>query len=267
MSFTENSKGSLKYMTSDNISTVHAFTTRYGGVSRGTLTSLNLGENRSDDDDNVERNYSILCSALNIPKNRLVFSKQVHETTIRVASESDCRKLFTKINYTADGLITNKKNLPIIIFTADCIPILLYDAVNGVIGAVHAGWRGTAGDIIGKAVKKMTNVYGCIPKNINAAIGPGIDKCCFETHGDVPDSMKKALGNNILPFIAENSEKQGKYFVDLKGINKHLLEKAGVLPENISVSEECTMCSHQKYWSHRYTNGLRGSQASVIMLR
>lgn len=267
MSFIENIIGTLKYMTSDNISATHAFTTRYGGVSTGIFKSLNLGENRNDYDDNVQKNYSILCSALDIPADRLVFSKQVHEATVRVASEKDCHKLFGKIDYTADGLITNEKNLPLIIFTADCIPILLHDPVDGVIGAVHAGWRGTAYNIAGKAIQKMAAAYGCLPENIHAAIGPGIDKCCFETHSDVPEAMKKILGDGISAFVSERADTDGKYLIDLKGINRRLLENAGLKSENISVSDECTMCSHEKYWSHRFTNGLRGSQASVIMLR
>jgi len=265
MAFIENKKGSLVYMTAENISAKHAFTTRYGGVSTGILSSLNLGENRGDKEENVRQNYAILCSALDMPQDRMVYSKQVHETDIRISSQNDFRDLFSEIPYTADGLITNEENLPIIIFTADCIPILLYDPVCGVIGAVHAGWRGTADAIAAKAVKKMAETYGSDPANIRAAIGPGIGKCCFETHNDVYDAMYEILGDEILPFVSESSS-SGKYFIDLKNINKHLMVKSGVCEENISVSEECTMCCHEKYWSHRYTRGNRGSQASVIML-
>lgn len=264
MSFTENSKNGVVYMTADNIHTTHAFTTRLGGVSRGIFRSLNLAVSRGDDAADVEKNYSLLCSCLDISMDSLVFSHQVHGDIVRTCSSEDYHTLFTPVPYDADGLITAEANLPLIIFTADCMPILLFDRAAGAIGAVHAGWRGTAADIAGKAVIRMAEEFGCRPENIQAAIGPGIGFCCYETDSEVPEAMAR------LPVDCEKivrKKEDGKFMVDLKGINLRLLENAGLLPEHISVSDECTMCSHDKYWSHRYTHGMRGTQASVIMLK
>ena len=130
--------------------------------------------------------------------------------------------------------------------------------------AVHAGWRGTALGIAERAVEKMRDLYGCDPGNIRAAIGPCISKCCFETDEDVPNAMTAALGAGALKFI--EMREGAKFRVDLKGLNALRLERAGLDPERIAVSPECTACRSDKYWSHRVTGGERGSQAAVIQL-
>ena len=254
-------------MTSDIIGAHHAFTTRHGGVSTGVFASLNLGATRGDEIENVEKNYEILCSALSFPRERLVFSHQIHECTVKVCTKSDINRMHTDVTYSADGLITNEENLALVIFTADCIPILLHDPVKKAVGAVHAGWRGTVGGIAAEGVKKMAETYGSDPKDIRAAIGAGICWSCFETGAEVPEAVREVLGEDAERFITAKKDVPGKFTVDLKGVNSYLLQKAGVLPENIDISPECTMCSHEKYWSHRYTKGIRGVQASVIMLK
>lgn len=265
MSFIENKKGSLVYMTAPNIAVTHAFTTRLGGVSEGIFSSLNLAENRGDDNENVRKNFEILCSALNISADDLVFSHQVHKADVRHVSARDRHTLFTPVPYEADGLITMEKDVPLVIFTADCVPILLSDPVRGAIGAVHAGWRGTALDIVGETARKMITELGCKASNIQAAIGPCISQCCFETGSDVPQAMSEVLGMASGAYIAPRPG--GKFMVDLKGCNKRLLLLAGLPERNISISDECTSCSSDKYWSHRKTNGQRGSQASVIVMK
>jgi len=262
MAFTEVKNGSAVYMASSAITAVHGFTTRFGGVSEGIYSSLDLAENRGDDESRVRENYDIICTALGVERKKLVFSRQVHEDTVRCVSECDVHELFTPVPYEADALITDLPDLPLIIFTADCTPILLCDDVRGVIGAVHAGWRGTAMDIAGKAVREMQRVFGCDPADISAAIGPCISQCCFETGQEVPEAMRAVLGKDAEEFILPRGEKA---MVDLKGLNRCMLERAGV--KNIDVSEECTYCRSDKYWSHRKTRGERGSQAAIIAMR
>ena len=264
MSFTEKSLGELKYMTAPNITAVHAFTTRHGGVSRGIFESLNFSADRGDKPENVSENYRRLCAVIGGTPDGLAFSRQVHKTDIRVCTEADRHTLFTEVPYEADGLITDTKGLPLIIFTADCIPILLHDPVRGAIGAVHAGWRGTVGGIAGRAVRLMEERFSCRTEDIRAAIGPGICQSCFETGPEVPEALREVLGGEAEKFISAG--RGDRQHVNLKGANRRLMELAGLKSENISVSDECTMCLPHKYWSHRYTNGKRGSQASVIVL-
>ena len=265
MSFQEQNLNGVVYMTTSTIGAAHCFTTRWGGVSRGIYESLNLAENREDDEDAVRENYERICSAIHVDMHSLVFSNQVHGDTIRHVTGGDIHTLFTPVPYEADSLITDETDLPLIIFTADCVPILLWDGVRGAVAAVHAGWRGTALDIAGKTVLRMEDEFGCRPENLRAAIGPCISACCFETDEDVPEAMRKELGVVADRFIGHRPG--GKFTVDLKAVNAFLLRRAGLDGDRIDVSSECTACKCDKYWSHRKSNGLRGSQAAIIMLK
>ncbi|MCL2392331.1 MAG: peptidoglycan editing factor PgeF [Oscillospiraceae bacterium] len=259
--FKENNTNGVTFMTAPNITTTHAFTTRFGGVSNGIYESLNLGQNLGDTREDVKENYRRLCNALGIDLDDIVTSRQVHRADIRLVMKSDCGHIFASNDSEAcDGLITREDAAALMIFTADCVPILFHDPVAGVVGAVHAGWRGTAANIAGAAIRKMEET-GCISKNINAAIGPCISKCCFETDIDVVDGLSEVLSEDIQNCVEKHKE---KYKVDLKEANKLLLLRTGV--SNITISDECTSCHNHKYWSHRRTKGNRGSQATLIKL-
>lgn len=251
--------GTLEYLAAEGICTPHAFTTRLGGVSCDHLASLNLAMHRGDEFQNVAENYGILARALGFDLENLVLTHQVHGDVVCVVTERDCRGLDHHLYPECDGLITNTPGLTLVVFTADCTPILLHDPVTGAVGAVHAGWRGTAADIAGKAVKKMVEEFGCQPENIRAAIGPNIGPCCFETDADVPRAMLETFGPAAQVHIRAVGE---KFYVNLKTINALALRRAGV--EKIEISADCTMCQHQRYWSHRHTRGKRGSQGAVI---
>lgn len=262
MSIKAKKLGTLEYLVAEGISVPHCFTTRLGGVSTGYLGSLNIGLHRGDKPENVAKNHAILASALGYDVGRTVLSHQIHSDVVRVVTEADCRGLDHHDYPECDGLVTNTPGLALMVFTADCTPILLSDPVTGAVGAVHAGWRGTAMDIAGKAVQAMVDAFGCDPKNIRAAIGPNIGACCFETDAEVPEAMVKTFG----PAVAEYIRPVGcKYYVNLKEINRHAFSRAGV--RCIDVSDACTACQHQRFWSHRVTRGLRGSQGAIIVCK
>lgn len=269
MSFQECTGGGPVFMTSTLLPVVHGFTTRFGGVSGGIYASLNLGPNQGDAPGHVRENYARLADALGLTAPRFAFSKQVHGAQVRRMTRSDCKAPYEALPYEADSIITNDPGVPLVIFTADCVPILLYDPVGCAIGAVHAGWRGTAADIVGETVREMARSFGTKPEHIRAAIGPSISQCCFETDREVPDTFFALLEDDAAAFVKPGRVLDGvqKYQVDLKGLNSALLRRAGVPEACIDSSPECTMCAHEKYWSHRKTHGKRGSQASVITLK
>ena len=254
--------GSLEYLTAGEIRVPHCFTTRMGGVSTGIYASLNIGMHRGDDDENVIRNHQILADALGYDIENTVMSHQIHSDVIRVVNKTDCRGLDHHLYPECDGLITREEGLALVIFTADCTPILLHDPVTGAVGAVHAGWRGTAMDIAGKAVAAMVDNFDCDPGNICAAIGPNIGACCFETGAEVPQAMRQAFGEAVEKWIQPTGE---KYYVNLKEINRYALARAGV--KKISVSDSCTSCQNQRFFSHRVTKGERGSQGAIIVCK
>lgn len=252
---------SLEILTAEEISAPHAFTTRRGGVSKDYLESLNLGAHRGDDPKNVLENYGILGKALGFDLPQLVLTNQVHGDTVRVVTKSDAKGSISNRDYPeCDGLVTNDPGVALMVFSADCTPILFCDPVTGAVGAAHAGWRGTAQKIAAKVVETMQTAFGCDPKNICAAIGPNIGPCCFETDRDVPEAMKAAFGEAAGQFITPKNQ---KFFVDLKGLNALCLREAGV--ENIAISTHCTACRPDLFWSHRVTRGHRGSQGAIII--
>jgi len=142
--------------------------------------------------------------------------------------------------------------------------VFLLDPVKRVVGVAHAGWRGTALKTPSAAVEKMQEVFGTDPKNVLAAIGPSIGLCCFECHGEVPEAMLASYGDSAAPYITD--DKNGKFHVDLAGLCALSLLGCGVSDSNITLSEECTFCRSDIYWSHRATGGVRGAMAAVIML-
>lgn len=256
-------KGTLEYLTSETISVPHGFTTRLGGVSAGYLDSLNLGMHRGDAPENVVKNYAILGAALGFSQKDLVLTRQTHSDIVRRVTEKDTGMGVLWEEYPeCDALITGTAGVGLVVFTADCTPILLHDPVTGAVGAIHAGWRGTAAGLAEKTVKEMANAYGCQPENIRAAIGPNIAQCCFETDEDVPAAMLSALGEEAMPYIRKEHH---KYYVNLKGINALFLKRAGVT--QIDCATECTACQCHRFWSHRRTGNARGSQGAIILCK
>ena len=266
MSFASSQQSGLHWLTSSLLTdTVHAFSTRKGGVSAPPWDSLNLGVGRGDSENAVLENYRRFCSAIGLTVENTVLSKQIHETTVRICSSSDAGKgLFIPRDYTADALITNEPDLPLVVFSADCGIILLYDPIQKVIGAVHAGWRGCAAGILEKAVHAMITTYGSRSEDILAAIGPSIGPCCFETDDDVPSAMRAALGADAELYC---TKQEPKWHVDLAGLNRQWLLRAGLLPDHIDSCGLCTACHPELFWSHRKMGNSRGAQIAVISLR
>lgn len=264
MQFIENSKNGVVYMTAPNITAKHCFTTRHGGVSSGHLSSLNLGENRGDAPENVIENYRRLGEATGIATHHMAFTRQVHGNDVRIVTEADVHILMGGVPYDADGIVTNIPGLAIIAFTADCVPLLLHDPVNKVAGAVHCGWRSTVADIMTNAVRQMQTL-GADPAVMQAAIGPAIGYCCFEVGPEVPEAVIALLPDDH-DGIIRAGERDGKFYVDLREAIARRLVQLGLKREHIVISDECTVCCHDKYWSHRYTKGNRGSQGALIML-
>ena len=262
MSIITNKIGALEYLTAEGITASHCFTTRFGGVSTGALSSMNIAIKLDETEENVAENFRILGSALGFGIEDLVLTRQIHSDIVRTVTRADCSGCFHRDYPECDALITNATGVALTVFTADCTPILFHDPVTGAVGAAHAGWKGTAQDIAGKTVAAMVREFGCDPGNIRAAIGPNIGFCHFETDADVPDAMVAAFGDEAKQFIRTEGH---KYYVNLKEINALALRRAGV--RQIEISDACTMCSPDRFWSHRVTRGIRGSQGAIIVCR
>ena len=266
MSFVNHEQTGLFWLTSPLLDGVrHGFSTRRGGVSPAPWDTLNLRFGCGDTPEHVAENYRRLLGAVEMDPARAVLSLQVHRDDVRLCTSADAGKgLMQERDYETDALITGEKGLPLVVFSADCGTVLLHDPAAGCVGAVHAGWRGCAAGIVEKTVREMARLLGARPERILAALGPCIGKCCFETDSDVPEAMaSSALGAEAEPYL----ERRGaKYHVDLAGLNRQWLLRAGVLPEHIEVCGLCTACRPDLFWSHRKMGEARGVQAAMICL-
>ncbi len=264
MSFIENRANGVSFMTAPVIRARHGFSTRYGGVSEGIFSSLNLAMSRGDDPDAVEENYRRLTAAVGVDAGKIALTRQVHGNNVRVVTGPDAG-LSDASRPECDGLVTAERGLALFCFTADCVPVLLCDTENGVAGAVHCGWRSSVADILGAAVEKMEEL-GARAESICAAIGPAIGACCFEVGPEVPEAAERLLGEDLGKLCRPEPGREGKFLLDLRGVNRRRLLQLGLRAESIAVSDECTMCLPEKYWSHRATRGQRGCQGALICL-
>ena len=262
MSIITKKQGTLEYLIAEGIAAPHCFTTRFGGVSQGALSTMNLAIKLDETDENVQRNFEILGNELGFGIKDLVLTRQTHSDIVRTVTRDDCNGCFHRDYPECDALVTNSPGVALTVFTADCTPLLFHDPVTGAVGAAHAGWRGTVSAIGVKTVDAMVQQFGCKAEDIHVAIGPNIGFCHFETDDDVPEALLTAFGEEVRPFIRPAGN---KYYADLKEINALILRRAGV--RHIEISDACTMCQPDRFWSHRVTGGIRGSQGAVIVCK
>lgn len=183
----------------------------------------------------------------------VVYLNQVHD--IKVHNYSSIEEI---TNMDGDGIVTNKKNTIIGVFTADCVPVILADEGSGVISAIHSGWKGTFNNIVGEGVRNMVNTYGCKPKNIKAFIGPHNKSCCYEVSDELIDTFKSS------DIFKEHKINEGRYLNMQKCIEVEL-EKAGIIQENIISTNLCTYCSEDvKLYSYRKKDESMGRLFSFV---
>lgn len=246
----------------------HCFTTRKGGYSNGVFESLNMGFGRGDDDEVVKRNYELVAGQLGLAIDDLVLSNQVHGDTIRVVSEKDKGKGIVHPSdiIGVDGLATDLKGIGLTTFYADCVPLYFYDPVRKVIGMAHAGWKGTAIQIGKKMIDTLVQQFACDPSDLLVGIGPSICGQCYEVSEDVKKQFDLSFNDDIIAKVVKEGLKESKYYIDLKLTNRLLLESAGVRPEHIEVSDLCTKCRGDLFFSHRELGAARGSQVGIMSL-
>lgn len=224
----------------------HGFTTRSGGgtsvyAASGELGKLNLGYTREDDAEIVRRNRALVAAALGCA--RLTTVRQVHGAHVVVAAAPAEE---------ADGILTAEPGLALGIMTADCVPVLLVDTRLRVVGAIHAGWRGTAAGIAAEAVEAMRREFGSRAQEVVAAVGPSIGPCCY------------AVGEEVRGRFAADLFAGSR--LDLWEANRRQLVGAGV--EDVTVVGECSACARlggrRKYFSHRAEGGVTGRAMGVV---
>lgn len=266
-----NNADSVPYLIYNSLSEIkfinHAFSTRLGGVSEGEFTSMNMAFNRGDNPDNVTENYRRICNSAGFEFESLTASAQDHHTIVRaVTSKNKGVGIYKPRDMeSVDALITNEKGVTLVTYYADCTPLFFVDTKTKSIGLAHAGWRGTVGRIGEKVIEKMTELYGTNPADVVSAIGPAISVCCYEVDKPCADNFLALEGLESDKFVFPKDN--GKYMIDLLEANRQILVSAGVKNENITISDLCTNCNSELLWSHRATNGHRGTMSAFMCIK
>lgn len=267
---------------------VHGFSTREGGVSTCYGgKSLNLAFTADDTQKSVERNRELFEDALGATCDDgslwpLAQVKQIHSA---ITHRVDHASVYAR---SGDGMISNTAGLLLAIKTADCVPVLVADLKRRVVGAFHAGWRGTLSRVLEKGVGEMRRQFGSAPRDLRAAIGPCVRRCCYAVGEDVRaefesqftyanELFEEVFDSNAIhiryPLLFLNQRAPGhgdlgpKIHLDLIAANKRQLEDAGVRDEYITVVEGCTACDTKRFFSHRAEFGKTGRMMAVIGIR
>lgn len=254
-------KGNVEFLVSEKLKGVsHGFSLRKGGVSEGDFGYLNVGLRRGDNPFNAIKNIEICCDELKLHKENLTLTYQTHTSNVKFLTADDIGKGFIREwGEGVDGVVTDMPHVPLMCYSADCVPTLLYDPVKKIIGAVHGGWRGTRENIISNAVRLMCE-KGSSAEDIIAFIGPAIGICCYEVSADVGEAFYEDYREYA------HKKPHGKYMIDLKNITKAQLRNIGLREENIENCNVCTSCRNDLFFSHRRQNGKSGLLGGFIQM-
>lgn len=236
----------MELLTASTLRARHGFPFRTGGVSVGAFASLNSSFVVGDDPAAVTENLARLAAAAGA---RVVTAKQVHgDRVVRAASVDERTE--------ADAVWTAEPGVAVGVRTADCLPILLEDPRTGAVAAVHAGWRGVISEIVVRAIEQLEG-QGARVEELRAAVGPGIQRCCFEVDGELPARFEAAFGAAVIV------PRQPRVHLDLPLAVRLTLERRGVPASHVAVLPHCTRCD-ERFFSHRRDRGVTGRQLSFI---
>lgn len=245
---------------------VHGISTRLHGVSEHPFHSLNLGLHTSDHREAVLRNRRLFADAVGIDSDSAVTAQQVHEDTIALVGLSDSghgNKVYPRVFSSTDALMTAEAGIPLMLFFADCVPVLFFDPVQRVTAISHAGWKGTVSRIAAKTLLKLANEFGTNPKDCLIGIGPSIGQCCYEVDETVISRLRHEFGESWTKFTIPSGD---RWLLDLWAVNRYQLIDVGADAYNIVTSGICTSCNTQLYYSHRTEKGKTGRLGAVVQL-
>ena len=237
----------------------HGFSTRGGGVSAPPFATLNLGGKWGDAPDSVAENRRRLARAAGAP---VFTAAQVHGVAIARVRAGDVPEEVARRQ--ADGLCTDRADVALAVFVADCIPAVVVDPRTGAFAAVHAGWRGTLAGVLPAAVRALGEHFGARPADLRVALGPAIGPCCFEVGPEVVEAFEVGLPAARAAGVIVGALPGGKAHIDLKRANSLLLERAGLAPDAIDAGPECTSCDRARFFSYRRDKGMTGQHLAFV---
>lgn len=245
------------------------FSTRIGGVSRKPYDTLNLGSTTGDDPSSVAENRRRMAEAVGYPLQeyiRLEHGNGVHHVEIEGHHTQFGREIsmVSPDLVVADAVVTRQRQLPITIYYADCVPVVVVDPVRHAVGLAHAGWRGTVLDVAGATVRAMQLHFGSDAADLHAGIGSSIGPCCFDVGPEVTDAVRERFPQWQESLI--QSSNRGTTTLDLWELNCLQMMGAGVPRRNIAMSRLCTACREDLFFSYRRDRRDTGRLAMLVCL-
>ena len=245
----------------------HFVSTRIGGLSPPPYESLNLGFHVGDIAKTVLKNRERLAANIGILLSDFTIAKQVHSGTVTIVTEgmrgSGAADLDTAVEAT-DAMVTDVPHLCLTVLMADCVPILFLDPQKRVVGAVHAGWRGTVKLVVQNTVNTLKEKFSCKLTDVLVGIGPSIGPCHYEVGSEVISQVEAIRGST--DGYINNESPDGKGYFNLWEANKRQIIEAGIPGQNIEVAEICTYCNAHLFFSERHQRGRTGRFGAGIML-
>lgn len=272
----ERARGDIRFFTYESLdehSRVSAVVaTRHGGVSTGPFATMNLGRRGGDDPAAVTANRERVAALVGATAASLTFGKQVHGANVALVAAADRGRAFDD----TDALVTDVPDTPLVILTADCAAVVLFDPAHAAIGIAHAGWRGAVNRVAAATVERMRTAFGSRPGDLVAAIGPSIGPCCYEVGAEVIEAVTAAFPDHAAELLPEPdmasagsfraSVNEDRKHFDLWRANERVLMDAGVREDRIEVSGLCTACRTDLFYSHRAERGNTGRFGAIVML-
>lgn len=272
----ERARGNVRFFTFESLdehSRVSAVVaTRHGGVSTGPFATMNLGRRGGDDPAAVTANRERVAALVGATAASLTFGKQVHGANVALVAAAHRGRAFDD----TDALVTNDPDTPLVILTADCAAVVLFDPAHAAIGIAHAGWRGAVNRVAAATVERMGTAFGSRPGALVAAIGPSIGPCCYEVGAEVIEAVTAAFPDHAAELLQEPdmasagsfraSVNEDRKHFDLWRANERVLMDAGVREDRIEVSGLCTACRTDLFYSHRAERGNTGRFGAIVML-
>ena len=238
----------------------HCFTTRYGGVSEGVYTSMNLSWAREDDPQNVQRNYERIAGIFHAHAGDVVVTRHEHGThVIRVDAPGDPQP--PEMRY--DGMVTNVPGIVLAALAADCMTVVFADPVHRAVGVCHSGWKGTLGRIAGEVVRTMEREYGTVPADVVCGIGPSICGECYEISDEIAEKFINGFPGHAGEILVDRHN--GHQLLDLWKCCEITLQECGV--SRILVTDVCTMENPEHLFSHRVMGNARGNIGAFIGIK
>lgn len=236
----------------------YTFTTRHGGLSKVPFDTYNLAFHVGDEADVVRENHILLAKQLDYDLEQLVHMRQIHSDIV-VTVDPKVHNFENPPE--CDALVTDKPGIPLMVMTADCTPVLLFDPVQNIIAVAHAGRAGAVKGIVPKTIEKMCSDFGSSIDDINVVLGPSIHGCCYE----VGEKIANEVTEDGYGFAV--TAREGSYYLEVNAIIKKQLEDIGIKKEKLEDIDICNACEHENFFSYRADHQKTGRIAGVLMLK